>query len=227
MARTTPDRVVQHRLKFRSWGGPRPSAGRKPIGKHPKVRRVARPVFPSSKPLLVTMRLRAGLPSLRRRREFAVLLDAFAKARERFGFRLVHHSVQSNHVHLICEAEDRRALARGMQGLMIRVAKRVNRLWKRKGSVFSDRYHARVLGTPTEMRNALIYVLHNVKKHRRSAARALDEYASTRMFDGWRERVRAATEAVRRSVARAQTWLVREGWSRAGEISVHHRPAAE
>jgi hypothetical protein len=73
---------------------------------------------------------------------------------DRFGFRLVHFSVQSNHLHLVAEAGDRHALALGMQGLLIRVAKALNKLWARRGAVFFDRYHARILRTPREVRNA-------------------------------------------------------------------------
>ena len=87
-------------------------------------------------PVHVTMKLLAGLPSLRGHRAFAVVSKSFAGVREREGFRLVHFSAQSNHLHLICEARDRRELSRGMQSLAIRIAKNLNRLWKRAGKLF-------------------------------------------------------------------------------------------
>jgi len=74
--------------------------------------------------------------------------SALAKARERFGFRLIHFSVQRDHLDLIAEASDRRALSRGVPGLTIRVARAVNRYLQRAGRLFADRYHARALRTP-------------------------------------------------------------------------------
>ena len=83
---------------------------------------------------------------------FRAVRRALTGARARFGFRLVHFSVQRDHLHLLAEASDRRALSRGMQGLSIRVAKAVNRRLGRRGAVFADRYHARALKTPREAR---------------------------------------------------------------------------
>ena len=94
-----------------------------------------RAALASRNPVHVTCKLRRGLPTLRRKAEYRVLRGAFAKGCERFGFRLVHYSVQGDHLHLIAEAKDRRALSRGMQGLLVRVAKGLNKLWSRKGSV--------------------------------------------------------------------------------------------
>ena len=48
-------------------------------------------------------------------------------------FRVTNFSVMSNHVHLICEADGRRALAKGLQGLFIRMAKGLNWYMKRRG----------------------------------------------------------------------------------------------
>ncbi|MHC5066785.1 MAG: transposase, partial [Planctomycetota bacterium] len=104
----------------------------------------------------MTTRLLPGLPSLRRRAEYGAVLGAFAKGCDRFGFRLVEYSVMSNHFHLLVEAKDRAALARGMQGLLVRVAKALNKLWQRRGKVFGDRYHDQILKTPRQVRNALV-----------------------------------------------------------------------
>src|SRR6185436_345163 len=97
--------------------------------------------------------------------ELGVICAAFEKARERFGMRLIHFSIQSNHIHMIVEANDNRSLWRGMQGLGVRIAKRLNRLWGRKGKVFADRYHSHVMHSPREVRNAIAYTLNNARKH--------------------------------------------------------------
>ncbi len=84
---------------------------------------------------------------------------------DRLGVRVVQFSIQGNHAHLLVEAENTAALARGIQGLSIRIARGMNRLMNRKGRVLADRYHAHVLRTPTEVRRAAHYIRHNYKHH--------------------------------------------------------------
>jgi REP element-mobilizing transposase RayT len=125
----------------------------------------ARPKLSRSHPVHVTLRLLPGLNSLRRVRMFRALFSALSKARERNGMRICHYSVQSNHLHLIVEAGDKVALSRGIQGLAVRIARRVNRQMGRRGTVFRDRYHARALRTAWQVRIAVRYVLLNARKH--------------------------------------------------------------
>lgn len=134
-------------------------------------------------------------------------------------------------VHLLVEATDRVALARGLQGLAIRLARRVNRACGRSGRLWADRYHARVLRTPREVRNALCYVLQNARRHT-DVARGIiapgwiDPRSSGRWFDGWARasRVEASPEAP--LVAAARSWLLTTGWRRRGLLDVDEVPAA-
>jgi REP element-mobilizing transposase RayT len=174
--------------------------------------------------VLVTVRVRAGLPSLRWKRELALIRNRFARAAERFSVRLIEYSVQSNHVHLIVEAEDERALARGMKGLWVRIARGLNRLWRRNGSVVDDHYHARALKSPREVRNALVYVLNNARKHG-VHTNGPDPCSSGFSFEGWREVSRAVIVALGPPLARARTWLLSVGWRRHGRIAITERPA--
>jgi REP element-mobilizing transposase RayT len=170
-------------------------------------------------PVHITMKLRQGLPSLRRGPAFGVVLQAFAAMREFEDFRLVQYSVQSNHLHLICEALDRRELIRGVQSLAIRIAKRLNALWKRAGKLFADRYHDRILHTPREVRNALAYVFHNARKHGVLAnLGGPDPCSSGRWFDGWANWT--ADEISESPIARAKTWLLKIGWLRHGRLEI-------
>ena len=139
------------------------------------------------------------------------------------SFRTVHFTVQSNHLHFLIEAEGRKQIARGMQGLGIRLAKAINRALGRKGRVWNDRYHARALRTPREVRNALIYVLANRNKHG-GHVRGIDAYSSGSWFTGWRN-VRDV-RLDRSPVAPPRTWLLRVGWRRSGPIDVADTPAA-
>ena len=146
-------------------------------------------------------------------------LDA---AKERFGARVVHFSVQRDHLHLIVEAADVRALVRAMRALAIRLAMRLNRWWRRRGRVFADRYHARVLKTPREVRNALAYVLLNGRRHGVSGV-GIDPCSSGAWFDGWADPSARALETTA-IVAAARTWLLRVGWRRHGPIGLGELP---
>jgi hypothetical protein len=106
----------QHELPFRAWGGRRVGAGRKPSGQTPGLPHRARPIHDRRHPIHVTMRAVCGPPSLRTRNVFPAVRRGLAAA-SRAEFRIVHFNVQSNHVHMLVEAEGTRALGRGMQGL--------------------------------------------------------------------------------------------------------------
>ncbi len=141
----------------------------------------------------------------------------------------MHYSLQGNHAHLIVEARDREALGRGMKAIGARLARAVNRVMARSGPVLADRYHLRLLPTPTEVRNALRYVLLNARRHTAKAkatlgrAVRLDPASSARWFDGWK-RVKLGTGRdettappdQHRPVARGRTWLLTVGWRRHG-----------
>lgn len=138
--------------------------------------------------------------------------------------RVNHFSIQSNHLHLTVEARDGRALTRGMQGLAIRLAKNLNKLWDRSGKVWAERYYARILRTPREVRRALAYVLNNARHHGLwFPPRCWDPFSSGRWFDGWREPIRPAPAHESPCVA-PRTWLQRLGWRRHGLVSLDEVP---
>jgi hypothetical protein len=129
------------------------------------VSHLRREAFAARFPVHVTLRVRRGVPNLQEVRAFRAVEQGFFGGNGRFGVRLVHFAVLGNHVHLICEASGAGSLSRGMQGLGIRIAKGLNRVMKRRGRVFADRYHARILRTPTQTRHAVRYVLRNHERH--------------------------------------------------------------
>ena len=218
-----------------SWGGERPGAGRPEIPEHKRKGVPHRPrrKLAASRPLHATVRLRQGLLSLRSHRAHRQILRCFSRARERFGFRLIHYSVQSSHLHLVCEAKNRQAMSRGMQGLLIRVAKALNKVWGRKGSVWAERYHEHVLTSPREVRNTLAYVLNNLWRHLgrvdAEANGTIDPFASGRYFTGWRAHSGIppptdVTAELAAPIAEPHTWLLRTGWRRHGLIRVDEIP---
>ncbi len=219
-------------FRFKTWGGRRKGAGR-PKGGATGVAHVPRPALSRHHPVHVTLRLVAGLPSLRLEKLFGKVQLALANGQLRFGFRLVHFCVQRNHLHLIAEAGDRRALSRGMQGLSVRLARAVNRRLERKGRVFADRYHARALRSPRAVHFALRYVLLNAHKHARSVAPGfIDTRSSAPWFDGFQRPLELAFGASRararwpaRSeldapVVPARSWLLRRGVLRYGAFDI-------
>ena len=185
----------------------------------------------SRNPAHVTLGPREGVRDVRSRGVYLAIEDAIRAGNERFGFRLVEHSVLGNHLHLVVEAEDERALSRGMQGLAIRMARAINKALGRRGPVFADRYHARDLGTPTEVRSALVYVLNNARHHAAERgkswpARRVDPCSSARWFDGWKIEVECTRLPGPSPVARPRTWLLRVGWRRVGLLDPAEVPGA-
>jgi len=158
-------RMRQTRFTFPSRGGRPRRSGRKPTGPRARLRHIKRPPLAARFPVHVTWRMRAGVWNLRSRRCFTALQTAFWGGANRFGFRLVHYSVQGNHIHLLVEAQDEKSLSKGMTGLGTRVARRLNRVMQRAGKVLDDRYHGRILRTPTEVRRVRAYLLQNAQKH--------------------------------------------------------------
>jgi REP element-mobilizing transposase RayT len=220
-------------LALPSWGGRRKGAGRKPAGDRAGVAHRARPDHRARHPVHVT--LRSGLNVLRRQRVFAAIRGALARA-SRPAFRVVHFSVQANHIHLIVEARDTASLSSGVRGLAIRAARGVNRVTLRAGRVWTDRYHARALETPREVRNALVYVLLNRKKHGAFPGifgEAIDPLSSALWFDGWKRAVvprhpppSAEQAAAPCPVAAARTWLASIGWRRHGLLRPDEAPTS-
>jgi REP element-mobilizing transposase RayT len=138
--------------------------------------------------LHATIRVREEVWSLRTHRCFRALQRAFERGCARFGFRLIHFSVQRNHIHLIVEAPDAESLSRAMKGLEVRMARALNKVMKRRGQVFADRYHAHLLRTPREAALAIRYVLENWRVHAERDGRHVPSgIADPRCSDGWRD----------------------------------------
>ena len=206
-----------------TWGGRREGAGRKKVHKG-AMNHVRREDFSARHPVHVLVRLLRGLPSLQSKKAYDALFDCFQKGCQREGFRIAHWSIQRNHLHLIVEASGTNELARGMQGLLIRIAKRLNKTWERSGSIFADRYHHSVAKTAREARNLLCYVLNN-SRHHGSRARGPCRWSSAFWFDAW---LQDAGDPPRADpdppVARPRTTLLSSAWKRFGLIGFDECP---
>jgi putative transposase len=219
----------QQELRFRPRGGARRGAGRKArperVGLSPHVARAAHHY---ETPVHVTARVVPAAPSLRSERIFSALRVIIARASEK-GFRVVHFSVQGNHVHLIVEADDSEAFARGVQRLLSRIAMTVNAIARRSGRLWRDRHHREPVTSLRQMRNLYVYVLFNFRKHALAshapcdaALVTFDECSSAFWFDGWSPLAPAPIVLLERAgpspVVRAYSWLAASGWRRCGLI---------
>jgi len=249
-------------------GGRRAGAGRKPQPGGRRMPHQARPPHAARHPVHVT--LRSAHRSLRSRYVFPTVRDAIRDVNRgsfrerrlvrsrrvpggpapsigavstsgRKDFRVVHFTVQQDHLHLLVEARDGRALSNGVRALAVTLARRLNQLVFRRGRVFADRWHGRALTTPRAVRHALVYVLGNFRKHAPLAPELLDVFSSAPYFDGFAEfagcapiarnpslvpRALAPPAADAIPIAPATTWLLAVGWLRHGALSVREKPAS-
>jgi len=207
-------------------GGKRTGAGRPKTGRAVGVVHRRRSDVKKSLPIHVTTRFAREVGYLRTHKVYRVIRRALAAACQRRGFRICHFSLQRNHLHLIIEADSPAQLHKGMTGLLVRIARTLNRLRGRSGQVFPDRYHHAVKRTPTDVRNALRYVLANARHHahpvhdkHRLAAGYVDPFSSAPYFDGWSPKSRphvSAPEDDDDPTAAPRSWLLTTGWRRLG-----------
>jgi putative transposase len=193
----------QTSFEFRARGGRRPGAGRPRLHEQPGllgpgVPHRKRQQFQACKAVHITQRVRPGVGYLRKQGPAQALLAAIRSAATGGQMRIAHYSIQGSHLHFVVEADGKTALSRGMQGLAIRIARRLNARLGRKGPVFADRYHARILSSPREVGNAIRYVVGNYRHHAR-------EHLPPYFRDPLATRAHDPLEEPR-------LWLLRIGW---------------
>ena len=227
---------VQQALVY--WGGKRKGAGRPAKNRRSSERHKQRPEIKAAHPLHVTLRVEKAIGTLRRGSLYHAVRKALRSVLGRDDFRVIDISLQDGHLHLIVEAANKAALARGMQAFEIVAARFINqavskeRGRRRTGRVFSDRYHPKAITSPLAARHARAYVLNNWRRHRqdRGVVSNVDRYSSGVSFDGWKET--GGTDFLNAipadyaplPVSRPQTWLLIVGWRRHGLISVREVP---
>jgi REP element-mobilizing transposase RayT len=226
-------------------GGKRRGAGRKPKGWRAGSPHRARAELDARHPVHIVLRAIPAVGSLRRRFTYKAIRQATLTTALRERFRIVHLSIQRTHIHLIVEANDKRALASGMQGFQISAARHLNAAISkgklgppRRGTVFPDRYHAEIITTPTQARHTLNYVLNNWRKHEEDRRQPMSEwkvdwFSSAAMFPDWAEykedeyALWQGPETYEPLVVyRPRTWILREGWKKVGTISTLGVPSA-
>lgn len=171
------------------------------------------------------LKLLREVSTLRTKSKVKVIRRALREACNRGQFRITDWSIQDDHLHLVCEAKDATALSRGLQGFNVRVAKGLNKLLGRRGRVFADRYHSRILKTPREVRNALAYVLLNARHHGKGLLPyEPDPFSSWASFDGWRFAPSGLGDSGVGETGPPHSWLRRTGWRRHGLLDLNEAP---
>ena len=210
------------------------NAGRKPKGKRAGERHKVRAAVDSRCPQHVVLRTAGAVKWLRTQKAYQAIRRALVVVLDRADvFRIVHFSVQGNHIHLLCEASDKLALGKGMQAFGISAAKQLNRVHERKGTVFPDHYHVDAIDSVRHACHELSYVLNNWRKHKQDGRGLfdgrIDPYSSGVLFAGWKERtlpvaVPDGYQAPR--VSAAQTWYLTVGYKLGPPISVWAVPSS-
>ncbi|MEO8548594.1 MAG: transposase [Kofleriaceae bacterium] len=225
-------------------GEKRKGVGRPTKGARAGERHELRKAFRASEPLHVILRAHPGVGSLRKGQVLHAIREALITVFKLDEFHIVQFSVQRTHIHMLVEATGRRALGKGMQAFGISAAKHINALIhdkhgrRRRGSVFPDRYHVRILKTPRQVRNCLAYVLNNWRHHGedhgpQSRTWKIDPFSSAIAFEGWREREAEGGRFIQPPTFLAplvwepSTWLLKIGWRRHGLISAFEVPGPE
>lgn len=147
-------RHVQQPLRYRDKngqrrGGKRRGAGRPPKGPRSSERHKRREAVKKYDAVHVVLRTATRVGRLRKRHIYKALRKALMRALARNDFRVVHISIQGTHVHLLAEADNRLALARGMKAFEISAAKHINaalprdaRGARRRGTIRCDEVRA-------------------------------------------------------------------------------------
>jgi REP element-mobilizing transposase RayT len=170
-----------------------------------------------------------SLEGLRTDRVYDVLNEVLGRYRSHADFRVVHLSIQDNHLHLIVEADDANVFERGMRGFTINAARAIHRAFGTVGRVFF-RYHSTVIKTRRYARNVIAYVLGNWRRHKQDIVRGrlidamLDRYSSAISFDGWTVRFAIPANYTPLAVSPASTYLLRRGWAYDGPLDPHQVP---
>jgi REP element-mobilizing transposase RayT len=209
-------------------GGRRERAGRKCSDDsgvpHRRRERVGK-----KEPVHVTLKLLPEAAGLRNHKKYTAIRRAMRTCQKE-AFAINQYSIQGDHVHLVCEPRHTKALARGIQGFASLMARRLNAIAKRKGKVFADRYHSRVLRTPREIRNVLCYVINNwLHRRRENTVWVVDPFSSAQFFDAWEGGWKPPRPGWMKKdeqvpIAEPRGWLLRAGWRRHGLLRRDETP---
>lgn len=167
---------THHKLPTRSLINPK-GAGRPALHdigiRHLKRAQINRPM-----PLHLTIKLKkAYMQNGQNVQNKHILKHAIKRARI-MGLKIVHYSLEHDHVHLYTECESNVILTKAMKAFGVSLAKNINKYFSSKGQVYKTRFHLRILKSASEVKNVINYILKNGIKHKRANS-IFDPYNSS------------------------------------------------
>ena len=208
---------MQEAFKFMNHGGRRKGAGRKKQ-KPDEPAHTARAKINERVPFHGGLRMVKGAPNLRQPNFMKAFLIAVHRAKAK-GLRINQYSIESNHIHLVAEADSNRDLKIGMQSLIASITWALRKLFRHAGEVFAKRYFLHAIKQPREMRHALKYVLFNHAKHIK-AKPYTDVYSSAhsfydaKLFQPTHTKPPSWLRSMSDALSPARSWLQTVGWKR-------------
>ncbi len=141
----------------------RKGAGR-PALHDPGIRHTNRPHIKKPASLHLTIKVKKKKAEIKNKSVLKILKRAILNARKQ-GLRVIHFSLEYDHVHLLIEADNNLILGKGMQAFGVTLSKAINRLKKLKGGVYKHRYHFRQISSTRELKIVMNYIFTNGLKH--------------------------------------------------------------
>jgi REP element-mobilizing transposase RayT len=138
-------------------------AGR-PAIHDPGIRHTERPLIKKPSSLHLTIKVEKIKADIKNKTVLSILKRAIQNARKQ-GLRVIHFSLEYDHVHLLIEAENNTTLGKGMQAFGVTFSKAINRVRKTTGKVYKHRYHFKAITSPKQLKNVMSYIFKNGVKH--------------------------------------------------------------
>ena len=152
-------------------------AGRKAIHA-PSIRHRKRAEIKKPSSLHLTIKIAKNKAGVKNKQILKVLKRAILKGRSA-GIRIIHFTLEYDHIHLLVEADCKIKLGRGMMRFGVTLAKGINHYRRDQGQVYKHRYHQRFITSRRDLKNVMNYIFHNGLKHR-TATKLLNPYHSIR-----------------------------------------------
>jgi len=152
-------------------------AGR-PARNDPGIRHTKRPHLKRPSSLHLTVKIKKNKAEIKNKSVLAILKRSILNARKQ-GLRVIHYSLEYDHVHLLIEADNNLILGKGMQAFGVTFSKAINRLKKLAGEVYKHRYHFRRISSCSELKNVMNYIFNNGLRHKTSKS-IVNSYNSIR-----------------------------------------------
>ena len=101
------------------------------------------------------------------KRYLAGIRSIILESKKKFKINITHYHISNNHFHLVMifKKEDKVNISKYMQWLGTKLAIFVNKVLKRHGKVFYDRFKSKIVETKRYLVNLFRYVVNNSLKH--------------------------------------------------------------